>query len=284
MSAKLNYDQVVELLPAYVLGTLEPDEMLAVDAYLQTDSRLEARLRELEQAAAQLAYAAPHSPLPADAKPQLLARIHADLAQQPAPDSASAHQPVGHVSQPRARLQPVRPDERPARREGWLDGLRRQALGFGALVALLVLGLYVIQLQTRLNAAATQLETTQNAVAAIQLHLGVIASAEQIVRLNGTDTASEVVGNFYITGEEGVIVLKGLTPLPESQTYQLWLVVDGQPISAGLFAAKPNAASVWDVVVSPQMQNFTAVEISMEPAGGSPTLLGPVRVQGSVNQ
>jgi anti-sigma-K factor RskA len=277
MSVELNYDQVIELLPAYVLGTLEPDEMLAVDAFLQQDARLLVRLRELEQAAASMAYAAPHTPLPANAKPRLLTRIRADLAQ----DTASAPEHDSRAFQRRARLEP---DEKPARREGWLDSLRRQTLGLGALVALLVLGLYIIQLQTRLNAAATQLETTNDAVAAIQLHLGVIASAEQIVRLEGTDAAPDVIGNFYATGEEGVVVLKGLTPLPESQTYQLWLVVDGEPVSAGLFAAKPNAASVWDVVVTPDTQNFTAIDISVEPAGGSPTLLGPVVVQGRLNE
>ncbi|MEZ4728543.1 MAG: hypothetical protein R3E79_15525 [Caldilineaceae bacterium] len=40
MSNGLSYEQVVELLPAYTLGALEPDELLAVEDYLEQQRAL----------------------------------------------------------------------------------------------------------------------------------------------------------------------------------------------------------------------------------------------------
>src|SRR5688572_27044407 len=77
---ELSYNQVLDLLPAYALGALEPEEMLAVDAYLNQHQELLIRLRNAEEAAAHLAHAAPPVPLPATAKARLMSRVQADLA------------------------------------------------------------------------------------------------------------------------------------------------------------------------------------------------------------
>ncbi|MFN8487333.1 MAG: anti-sigma factor [Caldilineaceae bacterium] len=76
--------EVNELLPGFVLGALEPDEMLAVAEYVNQHQELQARVAELEAATAQLAYTAPYAPLPARAKQQLLQRAQADAAHQSA--------------------------------------------------------------------------------------------------------------------------------------------------------------------------------------------------------
>jgi len=74
----LNEGAVAEMLPAYVLGSLEVDEMLAVNDFLAAQPALLARVAELEDAADQLALAAPEVEPPAGAKAGLMARIQAD--------------------------------------------------------------------------------------------------------------------------------------------------------------------------------------------------------------
>ncbi len=261
MSPALTRDQALDLLPLYVLGALEPGDAQSLEAYLQSHPDFLAQLRSAEDVAAFLPHAAPEASLPRDAKRRLMTRISADLAR---PATAEA----------------VPPRKR-ARDRGWRAGLARwTAQAAGALVVLVLIGLYAVRLQAQLNQTSAELATMRQAVGAIQQHLGVIASADRIVRLLGTEEAPTAGGNLHISGDKGVMVLLGLAPLPETQSYQLWLVVEGQPRSAGLFAAKPDAATVVDILVSPDAQTFTAVEVTVEPAGGSPTLQGPVVLRG----
>jgi anti-sigma-K factor RskA len=82
MTDELTYTEVLDKLPAYALGALEPEEMLAVDAYIKKHEQLLTQLHESEQAAVQLAYLAPTTPLPPEVKDQLLQRVQADLKEK----------------------------------------------------------------------------------------------------------------------------------------------------------------------------------------------------------
>ena len=73
MSIEFTHSQIIERLPAYVLGALEPDELLAVEDYLSQHEEVMAQLQTAEQAITHLAHAAPQVPLPAGAKAQLMA-------------------------------------------------------------------------------------------------------------------------------------------------------------------------------------------------------------------
>ncbi|MBC8075345.1 MAG: hypothetical protein H7Y32_04660, partial [Chloroflexales bacterium] len=78
MNTEHTYVEMVELLPLYALGTLEPEEMQAVERYLGAHPELAAQLRELEEGIAYLAHSTPTAPLPADAKARLLARVQSE--------------------------------------------------------------------------------------------------------------------------------------------------------------------------------------------------------------
>jgi anti-sigma-K factor RskA len=146
-----------------------------------------------------------------------------------------------------------------------------------------------LQSQTaELQAANTQLqqtnETLQQQAQADQELLALIAQAdpERTIQLPGTAEAPNASGAFYVSDNEGLLVLRGLEPLPTNQTYQLWLIpADGPPESAGLLAVRANAPTWLTLPLPAEAQDFAAVGVSVEPAGGSlaPTtvvLLGPV--------
>jgi anti-sigma-K factor RskA len=169
MNTELTHDQILELLPAYALGALEPEEMLAVDNYLNQNRTLLDRLHQAELAAAQMAYAAPDVPVPVTAKSQLLSRVRADLATQAAapPEAILTAPPAAPTRLAPPKL--VTPTPLPS--EGWWAGLRRVfgsttgwAVAAGcALIALVILGFYLTQLQSQLKslqAEVSQLQTT----------------------------------------------------------------------------------------------------------------------------
>ena len=83
------------MLPAYALGALEPDEMLAVDAYLDQHPELTERLAEIEEALLPLADLTPPAPLPGGGKARLMARVRADMAESATAKSQPEQTPAG---------------------------------------------------------------------------------------------------------------------------------------------------------------------------------------------
>lgn len=267
MSTELTYNQALELLPLYVMGTLEPHEMLAMDAYIRAHREFLARLRATEEAVHSVAHAAPEAPLPAGARERVLTRARADLHAPPtsqAADNAAQHTRTSSV--PRWPFQ------------GRQAGLgRTAALLGGALLALLLIGGYVTQVQAQLGKLNAQISTMHDVVvnlnAQVQENQAVIGRlVDREVQLAGTARAPSASAALYVTGDEGVLVARGLAPLPADQTYQLWLVIDGVPTPFGVFQTQPGVTTIVAVPIPPDAQRFAIVDVSVEPAGGSRTI------------
>lgn len=68
---------------------------------------------------------------------------------------------------------------------------------------------------------------------------------------------------------EGCLLVAGMPQLASDQVYQLWLLTDGQRTSGGTFQVDP-AGNGWLLVEqSVPLDSFTALGITVEPAGGS---------------
>lgn len=287
MSTQLTYNQVVELLPAYALGVLDPDELLAVDAVVQQHPDLRVRLAAIDTTIAQLAYAAPDAGVPPTAKQQVVARVRA--AQEPSPYATRtldpttslpvaaipwAHQPAPRTAtstRPRSGAPP------------WTQRLRtwRVPVAAGVLGATLLLGLGAAYVQTRLDHAAAQVATMHDAVVGLQqqqhqdrqvLAQMVCTEPEQVVKLPGTAQAPAASGELCVRNGTAILIADGLAPLPPSHTYQVWLVLDGTPTPFGLLQADPAGRSYLPLVIPPEAQDFAIVDVSVEQAGGSQTI------------
>jgi anti-sigma-K factor RskA len=80
------------------------------------------------------------------------------------------------------------------------------------------------------------------------------------------------------------LILNGLASLPADQTYELWLIPsDGDPVSAGLVQVTADGTTVSQIPMPSQPQEFAAVGLSIEPAGGSPQPTGPIVLLGTVS-
>ena len=131
---------------------------------------------------------------------------------------------------------------------------------------------------------ASQYETASQRSQRLESDLSVISSPDyQAIALAGTDVSPESTARvFWNPGAEQLYLSPGNLPEPPTdKQYQLWAIVDGVPVSAGVFDVAPDAASLQ--ALSSQIAQASAFAITLEPRGGSPSpTLEAMYVQGAV--
>jgi anti-sigma-K factor RskA len=87
--------------------------------------------------------------------------------------------------------------------------------------------------------------------------------------LNGVGAHAEHKAMLYWNSTSGEVFLsmRGMPPLPEDKQYQLWAIVDGKPVDAGMYR-RENNVDLWAMKVTPRADMFA---VTIEDAGGSPT-------------
>lgn len=89
-------------------------------------------------------------------------------------------------------------------------------------------------------------------------------------RMGGGDQG---VAAFVPTDEGSLFAASGLEEAPEGHTYQLWLIENGRPTSAGTFDVSGDGTAVLSSPLS--LGGFDRVAVSVEPEGGSESPTGP---------
>ncbi|MFK7804107.1 MAG: anti-sigma factor [Anaerolineae bacterium] len=99
----------------------------------------------------------------------------------------------------------------------------------------------------------------------------------QRISVLGTDAQPDASAGLFIRPETGelLLVISQLEPLSEDQTHQLWLIED-QPVSAGLIEISPEGTGIFEIDVALEDIDFSAIGISVEPAGGSEQPTGDI--------
>ena len=282
MSAEMTHSQAVELLPLYALGVLEPEEMEALDRLIAISRELKIELRKIEDTLWELPYALPDEPFPEDGASRLMARLQADIPALTLRDSdtSTAKEPLTTA----AAEQSANPSFLDRLRNGLWQPNRWTAIATTA--ALLLLLLYVSQLRTELHQTRAELDAIHEAVSVLQetdnlikQEMKIIANAEQVIKLQGIEEP-QARGTYHLSEREGVLVITNLPALSDNQVYQMWLVSDGHPISAGLLSiSDPDIPTAKVVMLPPDVQTFDAFDISIEAAEGNSTLEGPIVLQ-----
>jgi anti-sigma-K factor RskA len=90
-----------------------------------------------------------------------------------------------------------------------------------------------------------------------------------LVREDGMtlDGATGAVGRMVPTSDGGIFVASGLQEAPDDHTYQLWVIREDGPTSAGVFDVDHGVVAL-DVESS--LEGAEAVAVTVEPGGGSP--------------
>ncbi len=227
----MDRSELLDLIPAYALEALEPDEKRQVEALLKTDAEAQQLLAEYQDITTNLILATPARRAPA--------HLQSDLRQR-----LVANRPQGQAS-----TLLIRPERR--RMSIWVPLLAAAA------VIAIVFGVIAY-----LN--SNPAEDLYNKIKAMPGY-----KTMQIPTGDPNAPAGEMVASP--DGTQAVIRLVHMPTLQSDSTFQLWLINDSGPQSGGLFSFKQADATYYVVVPldSKNVMDFKAYGVSVEPANGS---------------
>lgn len=249
-----DHDTAAELLGAYALDALDPEEAALVHEHVQGCPRCQDELTGHHRVAAMLGN------IGEGADAALWEAIERRLAPRESSSPSAADlgraDPDGPGSDPVAsgpgRILSFRPHGRNRR-------IGRAVVGLAAAFALGLLSFQVVHLDGKGDGH-------RSAVSGLTKTADTTAAGVRRVVLTSTDQAGHEVAEIVTTTSgSATLYNRGLPQLPSSRTYQLWALVDGQMISAGLLGAHPTTAAF---TLNPA-EPTTAFAITVEPAHGS---------------
>ena len=222
-----------ENIPAYALGALDAEDVAALEVHLQTCASCRDELATYRATSDNLLMSFPPRQPPAALRRRLQGQL---------PSAQKA----------------VRP------RLNW--SLGRVLMGT-AIVLLLVLNVFSISQVRALQRQQTQLmDQMQNGQAALAM---LSYSKTQTFPIN-TENAT---GSLLLDKEynSAVLILRGLPPIADNQTYQVWLISsNGDRTSAGLLQPQVGQPFITEAIHATQeLSGFIGMGMTVEPAGGS---------------
>ncbi len=245
----MEHRELENLAAAYALGRLVPEERRTFESHAASCAACAKLAQDYKATASLLPLAADQvEPSPA-LKMRILRAAEAD------------------VKKPALAPPPV---EKP--RRSWLSGLFSGPMARPAPYALAA-ALAIVAV-IGLSVWSVQLNTVKN------------DREQELTALRGTTTLAIAKGAGPQSGARGEVVrletegktllrVRGLPSLPSGQTYQMWFIKDGAPISAGLFqVASPNALT--ESVVTGDYAKAQIFAVTVEKAGGVPQPTGNI--------
>ena len=226
----MDRNELLDLIPAYALEALEPDEKLQVEALLKSDAEAQQILAEYQDITTNLILATPARRAPAHLQDDLRKRLAANRPVQAVPS----------VSRPSQRRRP----------SIWLPLLAAAAIiaiVFGAIAYL------------NRNPA----ERLYNQIKAMPGY-----KTMPIPGPDGTTPTGEMVASP--DGSQAVIRMTRLPALQSDRTFQLWLIDDSGAHSGGLFPFTQSDSIYYVAVpLAKNVLDYKAFGVSVEPRGGS---------------
>ncbi|HWQ84636.1 MAG TPA: anti-sigma factor [Anaerolineales bacterium] len=248
-----NIDPIRELIPAYALDSLDPEEAELVARHLAECPECQLEFASYSELVGSLALAVPMHPAPPELKARILSAAHASAQSMPLPAN---YPQTSRIAKP-ARA-----------KSGWAN-IFQQALPAWGLLSILLIGILAIS-NLRLNQRIASLEAARPEFATVQL--------------SGADNSPNAVGMLVISpdGQNGSLVVDQMPVLEDNQDYQLWLIKDGQRTSGGVFHSYSNGYGVLWIHADQPLISYEEVGVTIEPAGGSPAPTGAKIIGGLI--
>jgi hypothetical protein len=253
--SRLTHEEITELLGAYALDAVDPDEALEVEMHLEGCPRCRDEVQGHREVAALLGNAGGAAP------DGVWDRIADALEEAPPPMRLSL------PGSSEAQVVPLAPRRRSANR------FLLAALGAAAAVVIAVLGVQVVSLQDRYDDLQAALEQDAVLSAANLALVDPDAARTELASEDGTLTASAVL----LPNGTGYLMVHDLPELSDDRTYQLWGQTDGGLISLGILGAAPN-----DVVPFQVSDEVDVLAITDETSGGVIQSANPAVVAGEL--
>jgi anti-sigma-K factor RskA len=255
----MSHDEASELLSAYALDAVEPDEHAQLEEHLATCPRCRAELDGLREVAGFLGNSV--EPLPEGLWSSISSRLPPRQDEEPPP-------------MPRLVLEPRQPAEQPGRPRPTRVALATLgAIAVAAAAVAIVLGVDLVRSDNQVSNLQRAMAThpPQSIAQALK------TPGHRVVNLE-TDFHVQVAQFVLVPDGRGFLVSSRLPTLPGSHTYQLWAIVGARPISLGLLGQAPGPATF----TMSGANSASQLAITEEPIGGSVIPTMPILATGTV--
>ena len=278
-------EKYLEFAAVYVLGALDGDELREFEEHLRSGCAVcHSEVSSLREATNILPLALPRSIVSPDLKERILfsarlakvAKAHYETKEEKLPD------------QPPLRLKEI-PVSAPQR--SWLT----MGVAFAAVVMIIGFGLYITTLlktidqqnefitkqKTQIMEFADELERKNEILKVLQ------SRRVEMVTMNGMDITPVAYGKIIwdLDRKMAVLQVSNLPPAPEGKEYQLWMMKDNTPSSAGMFTvvSEGQADNYFRVkpLEMPDKESIDAFAVTLEPKGGMPQPTGEMYLLGT---
>ncbi len=256
------------ILESYVLGAVSDQERQEVNCLSAVYPEVRTELNQLTAALEEYVLMNSVEP-PAELKKSIMAQL--DFS-RPASEAIVRPMPVFRDES----AQPDEPGPTYTYKFSWM---------VAASLGLLVLG-FSLYLFSRLNTAQQNLTALRSTNETLQTDMRQLRIRQQhdndlvallsqpgtqIIRLTGNDKApAGALAVYWNAGSRQVAIdVASLPSLPTDQQYQLWSLVDGKPIDAGVFDAGKAIGTVQRL--NRTIGRADAFAVTIEKRGGSPT-------------
>lgn len=238
----MNRERFDDLKDAYALGALPGDELRDFEAYLATHSERQAEADDLVSIAALLAIAPADQEPPKHLRKSVMAMVNAES---------------GHRRQ-----------RRTASRWPSLGGLRdmftpRLALGAAAALVVGLLGWNAL--------LQSEVQNLSGQNGQLQAQIEDARSGADESRVLAMQGEGEMSGSdaevMAFKDDKAVLVAQNMPSLPDDQTFQIWVIDEGEAQPSGIF--QPNEGPV-AAIVKHSLEGAETVAVTVEPTGGSP--------------
>lgn len=270
-------EQFEELCAGYVLHALEPEEREQFEEMLHNASDEQMELfHSMYSTANQLAFTVEQTEAPAVVKQRLMDQVRSELDG----DSASNVTDISSEAEDGGSFN---------------RGTLAIAASFALLLVTLSLVFYSFNLSSELNNKETIIEQQQAQITELQNDvqrkeelLSILESREvDLVMMAGLDVNPNGYGKVIWDSESNRALLQvsNLPAVPSDKDYQLWIIKNNKPVSAGVFAVNdPEKDSFFKIEqITADEQSADAFAITMEPKGGVPQPTGDMYLLGNTN-
>lgn len=259
-----------ELCAGYVLDALEPEERSEFEQMLaEADEEQKNLFRELRSTSGQLAFTTERTEPSTDVKTHLFEVINEDIQEREATTTS-----IKEAS-------------------SW--NKFAIAASFALLLVTLSLLFYAFNLSSTLEDRNQHLAKTQEIVTELRSEierknemLSILESREiDMVMMQGMEANPQGYGKVIWDSEnqQALLQVANLPPVPSDKEYQLWIIKNNKPISAGLFAVndpKRDAFFKIERMEPADEQATNAFAVTLEPKGGVPKPTGDMYLMGNM--
>lgn len=255
------------MIPAQVLGALEPGEACLLREHLIDCAVCRAELDAVSEAVSPLALAADAVEPPAELRDRIL-----DIIKTTAQEKADGKR----EDPPRDNVIPFTARPRKSSGVARILTIAASIACIAALAALWVIWKRERQSQAEIAQINRQLNDAQSQLAHEREIREMFSSPDaRIAQLQGLEPAPDATAKFAINQKTGraLLIAHNLPQAPAGKEYQMWYIVDGKPLPGGVFKADQSGNAEERETVPVEGRNAPVFAVTLEPAGGvqSPT-------------